>query len=208
VSLSFDPIEHRYTWNGRRVPSVTQCLEPLFDFSAVPPAVLKRKQQIGTAVHAAIHLELSGGVDHTSIDPACRPYFDAWLRFREECVFEPVLVEYRVTNDELGEALRYAGTLDEWGYLGGYPGLIDWKTTMVLNVPAVGAQTAAYLKALARSGIGALSDRRFALKLGSDGRYKLERFRSIDNDWRTFVGYLRAAREADASGPDVRALRV
>ena len=191
MTLAFDPTAHRYTWNGARIPSVTQVLGPLFDWTKVPPALLEHKRQIGTVVHTAIHMELTGGVDLSSIHPQALPYFDAWRRFRDECSFEPVLVEYRVCSDELGEDHRYAGTLDEWGYLQGCQALIDWKTSMLLNYDAVGAQTAAYLKALVRSGIGALSDKRFALKLGADGRYELERFRKLDDDWQRFARCLK-----------------
>lgn len=193
--LNFDPIPHRYTWNGRTVPSVTQCLEPLFDFSDVPRATLERKARIGTTVHQAIHEEMLGHLDLDTIDADSLPYFDAWRRFRDECNFEPVLIEYRVTSAELGEQFRYAGTLDEWGFLQGYPAIIDWKTCLVLNTPAVGSQLAAYLKGLIHMNTvgAALSDRRFALQLGKDGRYKLQRFRALDDDWQRFVLQLRAA---------------
>lgn len=192
--LSFEPTAHRYTWNGRRIPSVTQALHTLFDFSSVPPAMLERKRIIGTHVHRAIELELVGQLDVSSVDPVCMPYFNAWRRFRDENRFEPILIEYLVTNAELGESLRYGGRLDQWGLLSGYPALIDWKTALLLNGPAVGAQLAAYLKALVsmRTVTAALSDRRFALKLGPDGRYKLERFRALDTDWQRFVLQLRA----------------
>lgn len=189
--LTFEPTKHHYHWSGRRVPSVTQCLEPLFDWTKVPAAVLERKRQIGVAIHAAIHLDLTGGVDERSIDAACRPWWDAWRRFRDDMHFEPVLVEFRVFNSELGPGFTYAGTLDEWGPLQGYPALIDWKTTFLVHADAVGAQTAAYLKALVRMGFGSLHDRRFALKLGGNGRYKLEQFRRIDDDWARFVSYRR-----------------
>lgn len=190
--LDFDPIPHHYTWNGKRVPSVTQCLETLFDWSSVPPALLEHKRVIGLEVHRAIENELLGAPN--GIHPSALPYFDAWRRFRDECRFDPILTEYRVCSGELGEQLRYAGTLDGWGLLQESPALIDWKTTFMLNVPAVGAQTAAYLKALVRMRVvgAALSDRRFALKLGKDGRYKLERFRALDDDWQRFVLQLRA----------------
>lgn len=189
--LTFDPEPHIYRWNGRRIPSVTQVLEPLFDWSSVPAKVLERKRQIGVAVHSAIHMELTGGVDMASIDPSCVPYFDAWRRFRDDCHFEPVLIEFRVVSAELGERYRFAGTLDEWGPLQGDPALIDWKTCMQLHTDAVGAQTAAYLKSLVRMGFGSLQDRRFALKLGADGRYKLEPYIRIDHDWQRFLGLLR-----------------
>lgn len=190
MQLTFDPEAHRYWIDGRPVPSVTAVLEPLFDWNAVPFKVLERKRQIGQAVHQAIHLELTVGVDAASIDPQCAPYFEAWKRFREECEFEPVLVEHRVAFSLGG--LEYAGTLDEWGKLQGQPALIDWKCSMHLNYHATGAQTAAYLYALCAgtSGYGSLSDKRFAVKLGGDGRYKLERYRALDEDLQRFMHYL------------------
>lgn len=192
--LTFDESRHEYRWHNRIVPSVTQTLAALNNFDDVPPAILERKRQIGTAVHAAIHLEMLGHLDHDSVDPQAQGYFDAWRRFRDENRFEPVLIEHRVTSDELGERYRYAGTLDEWGLLGAYPALIDWKTSLQVNTHAVGSQLAGYLKALVRmNSVGAaLSDRRFALKLSSDGKYKLVRFSALDDDWQRFVLQLRA----------------
>jgi hypothetical protein len=195
MTLLFDAPTHRYTWNGVRIPSVTQCLEPLFDWSKVPRDMLERKRRIGIAVHAAIHLEITGGVDERTIAPAVKPYFQGWRRFCSECRFEPVLTEFQIYNDEVrgpdGLPRPYAGTLDDWGFLQGYPSLIDWKTSLILNYQAVGSQTAAYLKGLVRIGIGSLSDRRYALKLGADGRYKLEPYRNLEDDWLRFVRYLR-----------------
>ena len=186
--LTFDSTSHVYRWNSRRIPSVTQCLEPLFDWTSIPRDVLEHKRQVGIAVHHAIHLELSGGgLDFDTIHPDCRGYFETWQNFRKECRFDPWLIEYQVTSDELGEYYRYAGTLDEYGLLQGQPALIDWKTSMVLNEEAVGAQTAAYLKALHRNGIAKLSDRRYALKLSKAGLYRLEPYRRLDDDWRRFV---------------------
>lgn len=190
--LTFDPTPHRYAWDGKPVPSVTQILAPLNDWSAVPPSILERKRQIGTACHRAIELDLAGKLDEQSIDPAVLPYFHAFQRFRDECRFEPIFTELRVTNNELGEPLRYAGTTDIYGNLNGVPVLIDWKTSLLTNAPAVGSQLAAYLRALYRMGIASLSDRRIAVKLGADGRYKLERFRALDTDWQRFVLQLRA----------------
>lgn len=191
--LSFDPVPHRYTWNKRPIPSVTQCLATLFDFASIPPAVLERKRQIGVAVHRAIDLELNGTLRVSSVDPICQPYFDAFRRFRDECRFEPILIEYRVTNAELGESLRYGGTLDMWGTVQGNPAIVDWKTSMLVNAPAVGSQLAAYLRALIAMRFDAsVSDRRFALQLGGDGRYRLRRFTSLDDDWQRFVLQLRA----------------
>jgi len=196
--LTFDSTSHVYRWNSRRIPSVTQTLEPLFDWSSIPPGILEHKRQVGIAVHHAIHLELSGGVDPATIHPDCLGYFEAWQRFRDENKFEPILTEFQVTSDELGEYYRYAGTLDQYGLLQGQPALIDWKTSMLLNIEAVGAQTAAYLKALKRMGLASLSDRRFALKLSKAGLYRLDPYRRLDDDWQRFV-YQRKRWNAHAS---------
>jgi hypothetical protein len=194
--LTFDEHTHTYRYSGVKVPSVTQVLEPLFDWSAVPVHILDRKKAIGRAVHAAIHYELSGGVDENTIDPACRPYWEAWKRFRDETKFEPWLVEYRVHSDEIvdastGEVLCYAGTLDEYGTLNLGEALIDWKCSLFLNHEAVGSQTAAYLKALHRDGIASRRARRYALQLSSEGGYKLKEFTDLHDDWQRFVSYRR-----------------
>ena len=49
--LTFDAEKHEYRWNGQLVPGVTSILEPLTDFSFVPPDVLRAAQDFGTAVH-------------------------------------------------------------------------------------------------------------------------------------------------------------
>lgn len=181
--LAFDHAEHRYTWNGAIVPSVTQVLAPLFDWSRVPPAILERKRQIGQAVHEAIEYDLRGTLIESSIDPACRGYFNGFRLFCRECKFEPVLVEYRVYN----KRHRYAGTLDTWGLLNSAQALIDWKNSAVMEHDAVGAQTYAYLAALVEAGIASINDKRFALQLRPDGTYKLHRYRQLAYDAHTFL---------------------
>lgn len=186
--LEFNDAEHRYTWNGKVVPSVTQVLGPLFDWSRVPPAVLERKRQIGQAVHEAIAFDLEGRLDESTIDPQCRGYFNGFRLFCAECDFRPVLVEFRVYS----QRHRYAGTLDAWGLLQNYPSLVDWKNSAVLNHDAVGAQTYAYLQALIEAGIASASDKRFALQLRPDGTYMLHRFRQLEADKNRFLGYRRS----------------
>ena len=61
--LTFDPEKHEYRINGVLVPSVSQILAPLYDFSKIPRDVLERKRQIGTAIHKAIELDLLGDLD-------------------------------------------------------------------------------------------------------------------------------------------------
>lgn len=187
--LTFEEETHTYRVDGRRVPSVTQVLAPLFRWDLVPPETLERKRQIGNALHRAIHLELSGfTIDASTIDQSVMPFYNGWRAFRIECDYVPVLSEFRI------HSLRsnYCGTLDSWGQLQGRPALIDWKTAATIDHAAVGAQTAGYLMALAEQGIGSLADGRFALQLLPNGRYKLHRYVSVFDDGARFL-LLRAA---------------
>ena len=61
--FTFDPIEHIYRFDGQRVPSVTQILEPLIDYSGVPNGVLQYAADRGTAVHLATEFYDDGDLD-------------------------------------------------------------------------------------------------------------------------------------------------
>ena len=107
--LEFNEERHEYRLDGKIVPSVTQILRPLMDFSGIPPDVLEHKRQIGTAVHKAIELDLLGELDETSVAPALAPYFGAWRDFKSEFgVKDGTTTEYRVCSKIHG----YAGTVD------------------------------------------------------------------------------------------------
>ena len=180
--LEFDEAKHEYRWCGEVVPSVTQILKPLSDFSRIPPDVLERKRQIGTATHKAIELHLTGGVELESIDPAVLPYFNAFLRFEEENQFRMEQCETRVHH----HLYRYAGTLDLIGPVKSGPlALIDLKTAAEFS-PAWGPQTAAYYQATAP--FAATMDRA-ALQLRDDGTYRYHRLTRA-GDFATFLACL------------------
>ncbi|MEW5709794.1 MAG: hypothetical protein AB1830_12965 [Pseudomonadota bacterium] len=181
--LTFDPATHTYCWDGQPVPSVTRILEPVIDYSRVPPEVLERKRQIGEAVHQAIALDLAHDLDEESVVEPWAPYFLAWRRFLAESGFEPHLFEHRLYHPKYG----YAGTLDLWGRLKGKYVLIDTKNTSELH-PATALQTAAYAEALqAQDGLG--TDCRYALHLKPDGTYELHPFKER-TDFNVFLSLL------------------
>ena len=47
-----------HTLGGKIIPSVSQVIEPLSDFSKIPKAILARKTELGTQFHDAIHAHL------------------------------------------------------------------------------------------------------------------------------------------------------
>lgn len=142
MSLEFDPATHTYRLDGRVVPSVTQILDLLEDWSGVAPEVLEAARDFGSNVHAACHLYNQDALDWSSLDPSLVPYVEGWARFLDDSGAVVILSEHQVVHRELG----YAGTLDvmaEWS--SARQALIDIKSGQLPRT--VGPQTAAYSQA-------------------------------------------------------------
>lgn len=182
MSVYLDEVRHEYAIDGVRVPSVTQVLQQLHDFSHVPADVLEAKRELGTAVHLACELDDGGDLVEESVHASVRPYLDAYRLFKSQKVTEVIAAEQIVHHP----AMRYAGKLDLLARIEGYRWVIDFKTPLVIH-PAVGLQTAGYAGALQSAAAGPL--RRAALQLKPDGTYRLHEFRD-PNDWPTFVACL------------------
>lgn len=182
--LLFDPENHVYTLNGRVVPSVTQCLAELEDYSKVPTDVLHAKAQLGTAVHAACELWLNGDLDEEDgLHPKVQPYFTQFQRWMKHYRFDPALVEQRVYSPTYG----YAGTLDLFGKLDGRNVLIDIKTASQF-MGTFGPQTAAYAQAL-REDRKVETERRYCLKLSPKG-FELREYKDYSSDIDVFFAAL------------------
>lgn len=182
--LEFDAPSHTYRLDGAMVPSVTQVIAPIRDdFAGVPPDVLERKRQLGTAVHLACELDDEGELDEATLDETLVPYLGAWRKFRSETGFVVVLNE-----QQLGDpVLRFAGTVDRFGTIDGTQWLIDLKTSASLSA-AFGVQLAGYQRLL-----GFTKDdapvRRAAVQLRDDGSYRLQEYKN-PNDWPAFMACL------------------
>lgn len=177
--LTFDEASHTYQFNGQVVPGVTSILSPLTDFSRVPPAVLEAASQFGKAVHRACELDDLGELDEAALDPALKPYLQAWRKFSAEhqvqwdVIEEPV---YHIT-------MRYAGTPDRFGLVNGVRTVVDIKSTAQLY-PAVGPQLAAYANALLEP-----FAIRMAVQLKADGTYVAKAYKD-PTDWPMFASLL------------------
>lgn len=183
-SLTFDEAKHEYRFDGRVVPSVTQVLKPLYSFDHIPPEVLERKRNLGTAVHKAIELDLANDLDHASLVEAVLPYFQAWQRFNADFAPRNAQSEVRVYSTH-----GYAGTVDLicespdqrlW--------VLDFKTSTDVG-PAVALQTAAYAEAYNNMGLDLRTPQRGAIHLKPDGTYKLYPY-TDRKDWPTFLACL------------------
>lgn len=190
--LQFDPVEHVYTVGAQRVPSVTQTLAPLIDYSQVPAAVLKRAQDLGTAVHRMTELYDLDDLDVDSLSQELLPYLTAWMRFRAETGFVPELIEQRWHHP----VLHFAGTLDRTGIIKGRRAVIDIKKMLRLG-PVIGVQLAAYKELCIKNGV-AIEDR-YGLGLRADGTYRLVPY-TDKHDWPTFLSLLTLRNFKDKHG--------
>ena len=102
---------HRYTLDGVVLPSVTQILKPLYDFSAVNPDVLARAAAFGTAVHKTVELYLHDDLNEADLDENLRGPLNA---FKQWCSDKPSLASGIVNIEKPGyhAKLKYAGTPD------------------------------------------------------------------------------------------------
>jgi L-ascorbate metabolism protein UlaG (beta-lactamase superfamily) len=167
VSLTFREDIHEYRYGGVVVPSVTQILKPLVDYSHVPADALEKARQEGVAIHKTVELECKGDLDEDALPDWLRPYLSAWRKFVLEAGFVLEASEERVYHP----GHHYAGTLDLRGATRNHKqAVIDIKRSFAAG-PAIGVQTAAYANA-----IGWQKAARFGLQLRADGTYRLREF--------------------------------
>ena len=158
--LIFDETLHRYTLDGEVIPSVTQIIKPLYDFSMVPAGVLQRAAEFGTAVHKTVELYLKDDLDEDSLD---EPLYNCLLAFKafEADHYDLIEGNYEVETLHYHPKLKYAGIpdLDGWA-------VIDLKSR-AYNPLTDPIQLAAY------DHFGSGKRQRFVLELKQDASYVL-----------------------------------
>lgn len=185
MQLVLDHETHVYTLNGKRVPSVTQVLAPMNDYSMVPFDILEAARIFGQHVHEAVDLFNRGTLDLTWLDLPLVPFVSAWSKFLEESGAVVIASEMPVAHERLG----YAGTPDLVLVRGKRRRFVvpDVKATAVIP-PTVGLQTAAYAKAYA-SMHDVLEPERYCIHLRDDGTYRCDK-RTDPSDWPYFQSAL------------------
>ena len=178
--LAFDEAEHRYYWNGIRVPNVTSILAPLTDYSHVEPAALEKARAEGVAIHKMVENHAKG-VEQL-IPDWMAGHHTAMLQFFADTGFQCWISEHKVYH----HGLKYAGTLDLYGET---PLLKDARGNVLIDVkrslyagPAIGIQLAAYNAALRSGREYPAASRRYALVLRANGTYRLEPFTDLADE--------------------------
>jgi hypothetical protein len=184
LNLTFDAATHTYRFEGKVIPSVTQCLKTagIIDYSMIPQDILRRAAARGTAVHRACELYDLDTLDESTLDAEVGGYLEGYKKFLRDTRFQPSRIEQRCYH----EKFRYAGTLDRTGILKGQLVLLDFKTGIVLEGHR--AQLAAYTMTFPMP----RRYRRIGLQLKGEGDYKIHEFpiRDLALDFNTFLGAL------------------
>jgi hypothetical protein len=177
--LQFDEERHIYTRDGKILPSVTQIIKPIIEYSdAIPADVMEYASQRGKAAHKACEIIDIGGTFAEELDPVIVPYVDAWNLFVKEKRVTITQTEQHLDH----KVMHYAGTFDAVGMIGNDEWLIDRKCIAQLH-PAVGIQLAGYEGLLGRK------VRRAAVQLKPDGKYVFQEYTGR-SDWPVFVSLL------------------
>lgn len=185
--LTFSADDHRYQWNGRDVPSVTQVLSLVTERQWFTEDSAWR----GSAVHLACEYDDRGELDESTVEPEHLGYLMAWRRFRSDSGFEPHAIEHQVYGKH-----GYAGTIDRIGTVPSGRLLIDLKTGT--PSPATALQTAAYLACLESP----LAYGRVAVRLFPDGQYTTVHYQQshYERDLARFLHCLAVWRTAQEFG--------
>lgn len=105
-NVEFEPDGHVYTWNGRRLPSITGILK---DEGFIDTAFYDEwSRDKGSMVHLACHYDVTGELDEDSLDDEIRPYLSAFRKFMAESGFKVDKSEVPGVNT----THLYAGTPD------------------------------------------------------------------------------------------------
>lgn len=168
VALDFDPALHRYSRGGIILPGVTSILQAtgFVDFSYVDAVRLERASDLGRKVHRAIELYVLDDLDMDRLDPAIRPYLDAYISFVDQTGFICTRLEKPLAHPLYG----YAGMPDQGGYLELGRAVVDTKISVSLG-RWVALQLAGYEELVRADEPGDKSPiHRFGLRLGRNGK--------------------------------------
>ena len=102
----------QHTLDGKHIPSVSQVIAPLSDFSKIPESVLARKTELGTQFHDAIHAHLEDDLLFDSLDPdlvkPMNAFIEWWAKEGEGVHDANMEIEQPVYH----QTLKYCGKPD------------------------------------------------------------------------------------------------
>ena len=195
--IEFDAEKHEYTWEGQKIPSVSDILAPLSAerYAEINPAVLQQAAARGTAVHEICEA-MDYGLD-PEIEPGLEGYAQAYSDFLRDYFPKWELIEqivyYRVDGDVYTAPPLFCGTVDRYGTIDEKPAVLDIKTYASMTTDSMisaSCQTAMYAGAIfddirdniIKKAQLSLSVVRYLLHLKKDGSYRLVNLNNFDKE--------------------------
>ena len=112
--FKFNNEDHTYWLGNEQLPSVTQIISPLVDYSKCHQGKLEKKRDLGSVFHECIRLFLNDDLDNDSIDEELIIPMKQFREWFEDDEFKglpsPTLVA--IEKPFYNERLKYAGTPD------------------------------------------------------------------------------------------------
>ena len=109
TDFRFDETTHTYYLDGVKIPSVSEIISPLVDYSEVNPITLANACNYGKAVHRTIELWLNGNLDENcGFSEGLKQPLDEFKEFIELFRTGVYIAEEKYYNKKL----RFAGTID------------------------------------------------------------------------------------------------
>lgn len=175
--------QHLYWLGDRAFVSVHEILGVLGllpDFSNLPESYRHR----GKEVHRACEEIDAGTFDIASIAEDYWGYIDAYRKFVNATNYRPFKWEIKLCDVDVG----YAGTLDKVGYLHGTLGILDIKTSAVLDA-ATELQLSAYASLWKRNFRRVPAKWKYALQLKPDGTFNLvtKYTKTPERKWKSYL---------------------
>ncbi len=185
-ALHFEPESHTYTLGSSVLPSVTEIIDPLQDWTGIPEKTLAYACSKGLSTHAAIQLHNENDLDVNSLDLAIVPRFEAWLKFLTDKTPEIVGFEKPMCS----HLYHYAGTPDLWINMDKNIWLLDIKPNSLFKWYPI--QLSGYQQ-LVRENLNISAAHRATLQLKDDGKYKFTPYSQANDatDMSTFLACLR-----------------
>ncbi len=114
--LKFDDDGHRYYLEYAQgaiedIPSVSEILKPLENYSMVNADLMDRACEYGTNVHKAIELWLKGVIDEASLDDGLKKPLAGFKAWHVDNILRPCLFVFSEKR-HYHPKLKYAGTID------------------------------------------------------------------------------------------------
>lgn len=151
--LTFDPVGHKYTLDGRTLANVTALVAPLGDdLDDGMDDIVERAADRGTTMHAYIAQRLEGAPEaecRDELPAAYQAYADGVEMFLAEHTIMPMAVEAPICDAARG----IAGTPDLLCEMGGVLAVLDYKFVSQVAKTRVKAQLNGYRQLLEAGGV-------------------------------------------------------